>query len=324
VKERERNMNKLLAVVIIGIIVLGGLGAGVSGTTQQQKKSHPNETSGTTYVDELDQSMTTPDGVIQVGWYPPAQNTTTNLSVAQSFKPQKELLTRVQFLMGRNATTTNSCVLAIRDNLTHNDLASVHMNPAEFPVMDPAHMENLTWVTFDVNDIWVTLNQTYYIVLYTANDTDNDDNYYYVSGNGTNLYPNGTAYLSTNNGDTWQEITNSDGCFKTYGLRETFLDLTVKSSLFGPMFIIRNIGNYTAWDVTWNFTINGGIFRITHWTVVGTLPKLEPGDEIIVKMDSPIIGFGAVTLSIRVSAANAREISAKINAMILFIFWIVK
>jgi len=303
------------------MVVLGGLGAGVSGTTQPQKNSHQNETSGTTYVDELDQSMTNPDGVLPVGWYHPAQNMSTNLSVAQSFKPQKEVLTRVQFLMGRNATTTYPCILAIRDNLTHKDLTLVQVKPAEFPVMDPAHMENLTWVTFDCNDIWVTLNQTYYIVLYSANVTNN---FYYVSGNGTNLYPNGTAYLSIDNGNTWQEITNADGCFKTYGLRETFLDLTVKFNPFGPSFIIRNVGNYTAWDVTWNFTINGGIFGMIHRTVIGTLSELAPGNETIVTMGGPIFGFGPVTISVRVSAANAREKSAEVNAMILFIFWIIK
>ena len=59
-------MKKLLAVIIIGMVVLGGLGAGASGTTQPQKKSQPNNTTGITYEDELDQFMTSPDGVLPV------------------------------------------------------------------------------------------------------------------------------------------------------------------------------------------------------------------------------------------------------------------
>ena len=249
---------------------------------------------------------------------PSQQNRTVNLSVAQSFKPQKEVLTRVQFLMGRNITTTYPCILAIRDNLTKEDLTSVAVNPAQFPVMDPGHMENLTWVTFDFKDMWVTLNQTYYIVVYTTNITDN---FYYVSGNGTNIYLNGTVYLSTDNGGTMEEFQDADGCFKTYGLRETFLDLTVKFGMLGPSFIIRNVGNYTAWDVTWNITINGGIFGMIHRTISGTLPELPSGNETTVTMGSVIIGLGHVTLSIRISAANVREISTETDALILFIFW---
>jgi len=318
-------MKKLLAVVILGSIVLGGLGAAVSGTNQPQKNSDQKETTGTTYVDELDQFMTTPDGVLPVGWFCPTQNITVNVSVAQSFKPQKEVLTCIQFLMGRNATTTNPCILAIRDNLTHQDLTSAIVNPAEVPIMDPAHMENLTWVTFDVNDIWVTVNQTYYIVVYTANMTDHHypDDYYYVSGNGTNLYPNGTAYLSLDSGKTWEEITNGDGCFKTYGLPETFLEVNISSTIYGPKFIIRNIGDYTAWDVTWNVTITGGILGLLHKTVIGTIPELGPGNETVVTLGS-VVGLGPITLTVRVSAANVREIGTTLQAILIFIFWIIK
>ena len=128
-------MKKLLSVVIIGIMVLGGQGAVATGAYQPAKTTYTNNTLGTTYVDELDQSMTDYNGSLPLGrtnilgFY-------ANLSVAQSFIPQKEVLTRTQFLMARNATTSRPCVLAIRDNLTNENLAVTSIEPSEFPVVN--------------------------------------------------------------------------------------------------------------------------------------------------------------------------------------------
>jgi hypothetical protein len=316
-------MKKSLAIAIIGIIVLSGLGAGaLSGDNETNDNSRKNL--NTTYEDELDQSMTsTPDGVLPVGWYHPEENVTANLSVAQSFIPQKEVLTRIQFFMARNATTTIPCTLAIRDNLTGEDLASVRVNPTEFPVFDPDNWStSLAWVEFNIDDIWVTSGQTYFIVISTTNVTNN---YYIVSGNGTNIYPNGTAYYSFDDGKTWQEIPpgGGDGCFKTYGLEETFLQVTMIGGTFGPSFVIKNIGNYTAWDARWDITVKGGILGLIHKNFTGTLLELPPGNETIVKI-GPIIGFGHITLSLRVSAANVHEISTEINALLFIFFWIIR
>lgn len=313
-------MKKLLSLVIIGIVVLCGLEAVVSGTTQTLKSSPVSDTTGITYEDELDQLMTTPDGALPVGCYNFSENATVNVTVAQSFTPQKEVLTRVQFLMGRNTTTTHPCTLAIRENLTKEDLAVIRLNPNKFPVANLTNRSTLDWITFDIQDIWVTPGHTYYMVLYTANVSNN---FYIVAGNGTNIYKNGSVFLSGDNGKTWVNFNTSDGCFKTYGLKETFLNLTMVNSLFGPSFIIKNVGNYTAWGVTCTLTIEGGIFGRINQTVIGTQSELTPGNETTVKMGS-VIGLGSVKLSIRVSAVNAREKSIEINAMILFIFWIIK
>ena len=309
-------MKKLLSVVIIGIVVLGGLGTIATGAYQPAKKSYTNNTVGTTYEDELDQSMTDYDGSLQVGrtnlfgFY-------ANLTVSQSFIPQKELLTRTQFLMARNASTSHPCVLAIRDNLTGENLAIISVQPNEFPVVNGTPTEDqLAWIDFNFDDIWVNPGQTYYIVVYTANSTEN---YYWISGNGTNMYPNGSVMLSIDDGKTWSEIfPNADGCFKTYGLRETFLNITMKSTLFGPSFVIKNIGNYSAWDLTWNYTTSGG-FLLFNKDVTGNISELLPGNEIIMKSGF-IFGFGKVTLSLKVSAANVKELSIQKDAVVLLFF----
>ena len=310
-KERKVNMKKLLSVVIIGIIVLGGLGAAVTTTNQNQK----NSTTSSPYVDELDQSMTDYDGSLPLGptsflgFY-------ANLSVAQSFIPQKELLTRTQFLMARNTTTSYPCVLAIRDNLTGENLAITSVAPGEFPVVNETPTEEqLAWIDFNFDDIWVTPGQTYYIVVYTTNITEN---YYWISGNGTNIYPNGSVMLSIDDGKTWSEIfENADGCFKTYGLRETFLQITLKGG-FGSSIIIKNIGNYTAWDVALNYTISGGLIFFGR-SFTDTLSELTPGQEMTLRMPF-ILGFGKVIITLKVSAVNVKEISSQTSATVILFF----
>ena len=306
----------MLSCLIIGIVVLGGLGAAVTATDPNQKNTQRSGISESPYDDELDQSMTDYDGSLPLGrtnifgYY-------ANLSIAQSFIPQMEILTRTFFLMARNASTSHPCVLAIRDNLTKEDLSVVSIEPSEFPIVNGTPTEEqLVWIEFNFDDIWVTPGQTYYIVVYTANVTDN---YYWISGNGTNIYPNGTVYLSTNDGQNWTEFPggNADGCFKTYGLHETFLQITMKGG-FGPSFIIKNIGNYTAWDVTLDSTISGGfVFIGKHLTI--NVSELQPNQEITVR-PGLVIGFGKVTISLQVSAANVKEMSSEASATLLLFF----
>jgi len=308
-------MKKLLSCIIIGMVVLGGLGAVVTATNRNQKNSQRNDTTSSPYVDELDQSMTDYDGSLPLGrtnifgFY-------ANLSIAQSFIPQKELLTRTQFLMARNASTSYPCVLAVRDNLTGENLAIISVGPNEFPVVNGTPTEDqLAWINFNFNDIWVIPGQTYYLVVYTANITEN---YYWIAGNGTNIYPNGTVMLSIDDGKTWSEFTNADGCFKTYGLHETFLEIAIKPGLFKTTFVIKNIGNYTAWDVTWNFTVSGG-FILLGRNFIGNISELTPGGEIIASTGF-ILGLGKVTLSLKVSAANVKELSIQKDAIVLLFF----
>lgn len=307
-------MKKLLSCIIIGIVVLGGLGAVVTATNKNQITTEKNTSNVSRYVDDLDQSMTEYDGSLPLG-HTNIFGDYVNLSIAQSFTPQMEVLTRTFFLMARNASTTAPCFLAVRDNLTEDDLAIVSVEPSEFPIVNGTPTEEqLAWIEFNFDDLWVTPGQTYYIVIYTANITEN---YYWISGNGTNIYQNGTVYLSLNDGQNWTEFVDADGCFKTYGLHETFLQITQKGGL-GLSFVIKNVGNYTAWDVTVDNTISGGLVFIgRHFT--STISELLPGEEITLRIGL-IIGFGKVLLSFRVSAANVKEMSSQKSALILGFF----
>ena len=146
-------MKKLLSICVIGMIVLFGLGAVVQGAKQTQKSSCINDQTGITYIDELDQAMTFYEGYIPIGAMPINQTLHVNLTVAQSFLPQKEVITRVQFLMTKNASASIPCSLFLRENLTGQNLASVQVNPTQFTVLDPDNPQSsFNWVTFDLPD----------------------------------------------------------------------------------------------------------------------------------------------------------------------------
>jgi hypothetical protein len=310
-------MKKLLSWCIIGMIVLCGLGATVTATNQNQKNNQQPEPANMLYDDELDQSMTDMDGTLQVGYV--ILGNYTNLSVAQSFIPQKEVLTRVQFFMAANTSTTQPCVLAIRKNLTEENLAVVSLQPNYFPVVNQSPTEEqLGWIDFNFEDIWVVPGQVYYIVMYSKAIPGN---FYWIAGNGTNIYLNGTVFISVDNGNTWGEFPNADGCFKTYGLRETFLEITMNNfSPFGMLsYSVKNIGNYTAWDVVTEETVKGGILGLIDVHGHENISELPLG--VSIGFSSGIyFGLGKITISLKISGANVKEMSIERNAKIFLIF----
>ncbi|MCK5030263.1 MAG: hypothetical protein KAR64_02240 [Thermoplasmatales archaeon] len=189
----------------------------------------------TSYGDVLDQYQTDFDPAddlpIPVGRFPIYN---FSIQVAQSFKPSKNMLTRVEILVGRNDSTFRPYVLSIRDDLAGEDLVEKIVNPPAFVVGD------YSWIEFDFEDIWVDVGHVYYIVCQTENISDNW--YLWAANNESESYPFGCAWTSTDGGNTWSNESVSkernnlepwdnhigqntisyngitwDTCFKTYG-----------------------------------------------------------------------------------------------------------
>ena len=179
-------MKKTLSIFVVGVLLLGGIGA---------------------IADELDQSQELHEGVIPIG-YGTIRDVANN-TAAQSFIPQKDILTRVELNMSRMPLASQLCYVAIRDELNGENLVEIGLGPDNFSI-------NLTWTEFDFNDLQVIINDTYYIVVYT-NCVPN--NLYFWSGIGArdSHYPNGTMYRSEDGGEVWNEYAMSDTCFRTYG-----------------------------------------------------------------------------------------------------------
>jgi hypothetical protein len=140
-----------------------------------------NDRSAALFFDELDQEQPDTDWFEPVGPCPLVSGV-SNYIIAQSFIPIKNVLTRVELMIAKNSTTTYDYMVAIRDNLSGEDLTSASISAENITT------ENFSWEEFDFTGIIVIPGITYYIVSYTVNATDNwyawgSENEYYLSWN---------------------------------------------------------------------------------------------------------------------------------------------
>ena len=284
-----KNMKKWYSILIAGVLLLGILGIPPLSATNNKPIS--------SLQDEIDQEqpvwiepLAVPVGTL------PIPDMNLSIQVAQSFIPQKDIITRVELFIGKNSTATYPYIVAIRDNLTHENLVETSVEPGDIPT------EEFDWVEFDFENLWVTAGETYYIVSYTENETDNW--YAWGANNESDSYPYGCAWFSIDEGDTWgnesKTVQNQpfnqhfmvyeprplddgnetwDMVFKTYGLDSTELTIELSGGPFGIEVIIRNIGDVSAYDVYWNITVTGGFFGFINKTTGGTHAELPAGDE---------------------------------------------
>lgn len=192
-----KNMKKSICILLINLVLCGTVTASLI-----------NSSKNVMLFDELDQSQTViGNQAFWVGRYDPADR-----QGAQSFIPQKGILTRVELYLSRweVAPASDPFHLAIRETLTGATLTEISISPGSVPIYDFA------WVTFDLPDIPVDVGKTYYLVGYS-----NDHPYtgmYLWGGADANPYANGMAYYLDENSPNWKQSANVDMCFKTYGI----------------------------------------------------------------------------------------------------------
>ncbi len=336
----EENVMKKGFVIFVSIVMLlGAVSASVVTSEKENPLDKRNISTTSLYEDELDQNQSEQiqDQFIPVGRVTVAEFTFF-VQVAQSFIPTKEVLTRVELFIGKNSTTTYPYVVGIKDNLIHENLREITVPASEIIT------SNYSWVVFDFEDIWVIPGQTYFIVSSTTNATDNW--YAWAANNQSEAYPNGCAWVSLDNGSSWNqsESYNSqhnndvcpqrpvtlgadndtgDMCFKTYGIEQTTLDIVFGGSIFASTIMIKNTGNETAWNIEWQYTVKGGILQMINATMNGTWPELAPGDSLPIKIGF-LFGLGPISFTITARAVNAPEVSITKDALLLFIFILLK
>lgn len=238
-----------------------------------------------------------------------------NYILAQSFTPTKNLLTKIELMIGKNTTTTSDITVAIRDDLNGSDLVSISLAASEITTT------NFSWEEFDIPDLIVTPGDTYYIVSSTVNMTDN----WYVWGlymNST-IYQNGTIYYTIDDEATWIEIEapGGDMTFRTYGTDATALNLTITGGI-GVTVTTENVGEINAGNVKTEITIKGGILGLINISVEDTTSSLAPTDLMVTK--KPLIGLGPITVIATTRADNAVEVTKSKDGLILLFFVIIK
>jgi hypothetical protein len=215
-------MKKSICLLLIGLMLCGTVTA-----------SSINYNKATVLFDELDQSQTIIDSqAFWVGRYDPAIR-----QAAQSFIPQKGILTRVELYLSRweVAPASDPFHLAIRETLTGANLTEISINPSSVPIYDFA------WITFDLPDIPVDAGKTYFLVGYSYDNPHTG--MYFWGGAATNPYAYGMAYYHDEDSPNWKQSANDDMGFKTYGIDN---DPPEKPSITG---IVKGVP-----DVSYNYT----------------------------------------------------------------------
>jgi len=306
-------MKKCVPLLVVGILVLCGLEAVAVPFNDFQSvvqtwSVQPQKT--LCRDDELDQSQ------LLFNWFAPVGKSAvwSNLYyiVAQGFTPTKNLLTRVEILIARNNSTTYDFTLALHDTLNGASLASVNIPAAQILA------NNFSWIEFDFPDIMVTPGQVYYLVGSTVNATEN---FYGWGIQMADVYPNGTAFWTTNNGLNWTEESSIDSAFKTYGNQATVLDVETTGG-FGVTVNTKNIGEIDAMNVETQVTVTGGILGLVNISENVSAATLVPDNLLPCKLQ--LLGLGPITIAIVAHADNAVEVTKSVSGFVLLFFVIIK
>ena len=144
-----------------------------------------NQIIGMNNVDELDQQQLLDDGFAWGVWG-------SNTMLGQSFKPTKNIITRVEIKLMKTGNP-QGLEISIRSDLYGNDLTSKLINAA--------HINNDTngeWVEFDFPNIYCTLDQTYYII-WRPYGSLNQSNMFFWKLKDDNPYALGNSWIYLNN-----------------------------------------------------------------------------------------------------------------------------
>ena len=182
----------------------------------------------------------------------------------------------------------------------------------------------------------MTVGTPYYLVCYTQNITDNF--YGWTANNHSDSYPDGCAWLSIDDGQTWSndsvdlELNNNqhpspkadenetwDMVFRTYGIDATDLSVEYQSGLIQSSFLITNEGSSTGYDVQASCTITGGFLNRINQTFSTTLGELPPSENLELLI-GPIVGFGPITVNVEVRATNAMEHTIELQGFVFILF----
>jgi len=129
--------------------------------------------------------------------------------LAQSFQPSKNFITKIELLVHKTENTQNTLMISIRDQLNGSDLTTVTLNSSNIP-------DSRDWVEFDIPDIYVTVNKTYYIV-FSSQGEGMTFVWWGFNNHNIDSYPKGKAWLYTSGEWTTEGFVIKDWCFKTYG-----------------------------------------------------------------------------------------------------------
>ena len=233
--------------------------------------------------------------------------------MAQSFKPSMSPLTRIELKIEKLSGINYPLQVSVRKNLSSPDLTSVQVPSADIPYFS-------NWIEFDIPDIEVEINETYYIVARTYSPSGQSYSWYDIYGEKNDYYPRGEQWFSNDAGDTWSRTStfgfDIDFTFRTYSYISytdlscggflNWSDVSPGEEITGS-FTVQNNGtpfshldwkiyNWPSWGI-WTFSQSSGndlrpedgrrTIQVTVEAPHTDIPDTYTGKIIIVNQDDP-------------------------------------
>jgi len=104
---------------------------------------------------------------------------------------------------------------------------------------------------------------------------------------------------------------------RAYRSPAPWFDIAVTARLTKIHASITNSGGRDATNLQWNITVTGGIFKRIHATTIGAVPVLAVGNQSIVSTDKLLMGFGKITISVRVSCDEGVSLTKNASGHLL-------
>ncbi|RLG54468.1 MAG: hypothetical protein DRO00_01040, partial [Thermoproteota archaeon] len=132
---------------------------------------------------------------------------------AQTFEHGSDfVITRVRLNVSMVGSVTTDLIVEIRDTNADGTPGSTVITSGSIPHSSITSSFSLIYA--DLTNTTLNANTKYAIVMYTSGG--DSSNYYKIARSGSDVYPNGTVYLSGNSGDTWNEYAY-DFWFEVWG-----------------------------------------------------------------------------------------------------------
>ena len=95
---------------------------------------------------------------------------------------------------------------------------------------------------------------------------------------------------------------------------------TIGGKFFRINATVSNIGDANATDVTWTISVKGGRQQRINVSAEGSLAVFPVDDLLVIQTHQPILGLGAITITVSVRAGNAATVTKTATAVVLFFY----
>jgi hypothetical protein len=305
-------MKKVLPLLIVFVLVLSGFGSFAISKNPNHCFSRESENIKS-LDDELDQYQTECTGNRFVGSSEPIYD--INIMVAQSFIPQLEILTRIEFYLRKNEyfLPHKPLNLFIREeSLSNENLATASVNPSVVPY-------EYEWIEFVFDDIPVTAGQTYWMVAYMEHNPSRESGYIWGMSD-YNPYHEGLCVFTYDGGEEWQYYPDEDTCFKTYGRQAPLQIVKITGGIGKVSAEIKNNLGFDIENINWSIFVEGGLSKEINVVTEDTIDILKDGDKVKISTDKFIFGLGLVKILVTAESEKIAKTSIKDNGFALFFF----